>query len=231
MKELAGIKSPDPDQNLRRRGIAQSDVAIAADALLREGVRPTIERVRARLGRGSPNTINPLLDDWWRSLASRLSGGPEAFERIPPGAFHVMEALWVQLQIAARDQAETFMTRKALGVDAQAQALEVRSTVLSLREAELNDRLARSEERAKQLQDMLAGTGLSLRKAQARLDAAEQREKILEAELEQANERLAGILVAAVRKERGRKPVLRQKKARRMVKGKKRIPMSRKRRH
>jgi hypothetical protein len=212
MKELAGIKNPDPDQNLRRRGIARSDVAVAADALLREGVRPTIERVRARLGRGSPNTINPLLDDWWRSLASRLSGGPEAFERIPPAAFQVMEALWVQLQIAARDQAESFMTRKALGVDTERQALEVRSTVLSLREAELNDRLARSEERAKQLQDMLVGTGMSLQKAQARQDAAERRAKVLEAELQQANERLAGILARVVTRHRAKAKAPKRKK-------------------
>ena len=215
MKELAGIKSPDPDQKLRRRGIAESDVAVAADALLRDGVRPTIERVRALLGRGSPNTINPLLDEWWRSLASRLSGGPKAFERIPPAAFHVLEALWVQLQLAARDQAESFMNRKALGVDAQAQALEVRSTVLSLREAELNERLARSDEQLKLSQSILADANRSLRNAQVKLDAAERREKVLEAELAQANERLAGILARAVTRHRAKssKPGAKQRPA------------------
>jgi hypothetical protein len=44
------------------RGITAGDVERAADALLREGDRPTIEKIRAKIGRGSPNTINPLLD-------------------------------------------------------------------------------------------------------------------------------------------------------------------------
>jgi len=48
------------------------DVDRAADALLREGERPTIERIRARLGRGSPNTINPLLDAWWSGTEMAL---------------------------------------------------------------------------------------------------------------------------------------------------------------
>src|SRR5438477_12900707 len=96
---------PSPDPGARLPGVTDVDVTLAADALLREGLRPTIARIRAHLGRGSPNTINPLLDQWWKTLAGRLSGGPEALERIPAGAFHVVEALWVQLQRAAHDGA------------------------------------------------------------------------------------------------------------------------------
>ena len=65
------------------RGITSSDVDRAADALLREGQRPTIEKVRAKIGRGSPNTINPLLDQWWSRLAGRLDAGPAALHRLP----------------------------------------------------------------------------------------------------------------------------------------------------
>ena len=36
----------------RGRGIQESDVFGAADALLAEGKRPTIERVRLKIGRG-----------------------------------------------------------------------------------------------------------------------------------------------------------------------------------
>ena len=56
------------------RGITEQEVFEAADALLARGERPTIERVRGELGRGSPNTVNPMLDAWWASLAARLSG-------------------------------------------------------------------------------------------------------------------------------------------------------------
>lgn len=56
------------------RGITEADVLEAADALLTRGERPTIERVRQELGRGSPNTVNRHLDAWWTSLAQRVQG-------------------------------------------------------------------------------------------------------------------------------------------------------------
>lgn len=39
------------------RGITESDVHAAADQLVAAGERPTIERIRAHLGTGSPNTV------------------------------------------------------------------------------------------------------------------------------------------------------------------------------
>ena len=54
------------------RGVQETEVFEAADALLGAGERPTVERVRLRLGRGSPNTIGPLLDAWWAQLAARV---------------------------------------------------------------------------------------------------------------------------------------------------------------
>ena len=53
------------------RGISEQDVFEAADKLLARGERPTIERVRNELGRGSPNTVNRLLDGWWSTLSAR----------------------------------------------------------------------------------------------------------------------------------------------------------------
>lgn len=54
------------------RGVQQADVWAAADALLAQGQRPTIERVRLHLGRGSPNTVGPLLEGWFAALGERL---------------------------------------------------------------------------------------------------------------------------------------------------------------
>jgi hypothetical protein len=50
-----------------------SPVRPIAFALLRDGERPTIERVRSVLGTGSPNTVVRLLEDWWARLGARLS--------------------------------------------------------------------------------------------------------------------------------------------------------------
>lgn len=44
------------------RGVQIDEVWAAADAVLAQGSRPTIERIRVHLGRGSPNTVAPMLD-------------------------------------------------------------------------------------------------------------------------------------------------------------------------
>ena len=180
------------------RGVGAVDVALAADALLRDGLRPTIERIREKLGRGSPNTINPLLDQWWKGLATRLSGGPEMLERIPASAFHVLEALWVQLQIAARDRAAVALAGERGETNRNAQNLEVRSQVLSLREGELNERLRRQEDRLRALEDQLLAVSGHLKRADLDGSAARTRAKNLEAELADARNRVTGLLTRAV---------------------------------
>lgn len=55
------------------RGITESDVHAAADALVALGERPTVERIRAHLGTGSPNTVVRWLETWWRELGTRLA--------------------------------------------------------------------------------------------------------------------------------------------------------------
>src|SRR5271168_4211002 len=88
------------------RGVSASDVSHAADSLLRAGERPTIEKIRAKLGKGSPNTINPLLDAWWKTLSARLDAGPAALHRLPETVAHVAEALWMQALDDGRRRAQ-----------------------------------------------------------------------------------------------------------------------------
>lgn len=53
-------------------GVPEMDVFAAADAVLARGERPTVERVRIELGRGSPARVGQLLEQWWEQLARRL---------------------------------------------------------------------------------------------------------------------------------------------------------------
>lgn len=55
-------------------GVPESAVFAAADAVLARGERPTVERVRTELGRGSPARVGQLLEQWWEQLAQRLKG-------------------------------------------------------------------------------------------------------------------------------------------------------------
>jgi Plasmid replication region DNA-binding N-term len=81
--------------NPRARRISPSYVFQAADELLLEGNRPTIDRVRMRLGRGSPNTIQKHLDVWWTHLGSRLRDIPgREFPNLPERVGHALHALW-----------------------------------------------------------------------------------------------------------------------------------------
>lgn len=64
------------------RGVTEEDVWTACDALLLAGARPTIERVRQHIGRGSPNTVSPYLDTWFKGLGGRIKD-PAAFAAPP----------------------------------------------------------------------------------------------------------------------------------------------------
>jgi hypothetical protein len=149
------------------RGITQSDVSHAADSLLRSGVRPTIEKVRAKIGKGSPNTINPMLDAWWKTLSARLDSGPAALHRLPETVAHVAEALWMQALDEGRRRAHAELkTTERLAADKE-QNLEVRSHVLTLREGELDSRLRDREHTIEDLNLRLRELTRMLRNDQA----------------------------------------------------------------
>ena len=90
------------------RGITETDVFTACDALVLAGERPTIERVRQKIGRGSPNTVSPMLDAWFRGLGRRLAD-PGAFAPppdIPEPVLQVAQHLWEVAQAGARADLE-----------------------------------------------------------------------------------------------------------------------------
>jgi len=175
-----------PIQPTDNRGITSTDVERAADALLREGERPTIERIRARLGRGSPNTINPLLDTWWKRLAGRLDAGPAALHRLPEPVLLAAEGLWMQTLDEARRRAAAEQGSKKASLAKDRQDLEVRSHVLSIRESELTSRLQDRDRRIAQLELELQSLVTMLRKEQASRAAADRRLAEIQDELQKA---------------------------------------------
>jgi hypothetical protein len=165
------------------RGVKSTDVERAADTLLRSGERPTIEKIRAALGGGSPNTINPLLDTWWERLSARLDSGPAALHRLPESVVHVAEALWMQALDEGRRRAQLELQASARVADEQKQTLDVRSHVLTLREGELDSRLRDRESIIAQLNLQLRELTLLLRKEQATRLSQSKRIAALESEL------------------------------------------------
>jgi Plasmid replication region DNA-binding N-term len=170
------------------RGVTQADVSRAADALLHAGERPTVEKIRAAIGSGSPNTVGPLLDSWWKRLAGRLDAGPEAFHRLPESVAHVAEALWMQALDEGRRRAllEQGMSDRTLAQDKE--RVELRSHVLTLREGEMEARLKDRDRTIADLTgrvDMLTGM---LQQEQASRDAVARRLSAVETELSSARQ-------------------------------------------
>jgi hypothetical protein len=178
--------SPGSAPSTGDRGITSADVDRAADSLLREGERPTIEKVRLKIGRGSPNTIYPLLDAWWSRLASRLDAGPAALHRLPEPVAHAAEALWLTALEEARRRAqlESGSSRKALAHERQ--ELTVQSHILSIREQELRDRLTAADQRAARLDTGVETLTTLLRKEQASRAATDRRLAEIQDELTKA---------------------------------------------
>ncbi len=101
------------------RGITESDVHTAADQLVANGERPTVERIRAHLGTGSPNTVTRWLETWWKALGTRLQ--PERTDlKDAPATLAKLAGQWWQLALEhARELVlqEFADTRQALSAE------------------------------------------------------------------------------------------------------------------
>jgi hypothetical protein len=164
---MIGTNEPANRYGASTGGIRQSDVSHAADTLLRAGNRPTVEKIRAKLGRGSPNTINPMLDAWWKTLSARLDAGPAALHRLPESIAHIAEALWMQALEEGKRRALLEQRDTVRLAELDQQRLELRSHVLTLREGELDSRLRDRDRTIEELSLRLRELTGSLRKEQA----------------------------------------------------------------
>lgn len=111
-----------------RRGarIRENEVARIADQLLLEGHRPSVDRIRTKLQRGSPNTIALFLDRWWSRLGARLRDLPgHEYPQLPESVNVAVMALWNE----AIDHARTLLHDSL-----SAQVLEVTTERVQLAE-------------------------------------------------------------------------------------------------
>ena len=130
------------------RGVQQDEVWVAADALIAEGLRPTIERVRQKLGRGSPNTVSPMLEAWFATLGKRL-GVTELqsdLKGVPPIVSQSVSKIWdVALQEAHKETGQSVaQVNEALALERA--ELDERESKLVQRDLVLNEREKASNE-------------------------------------------------------------------------------------
>jgi len=166
------------------RGVTQPQVWAAADAILIEGQRPTIERIRQRLGRGSPNTVGPMVERWFAALGKRLGeqlgnghdgrdGGAvasndEAGSRVPLPILRAATQLWQ----TARAEADQALRQES---EASRRQLELAQTSLQEATAALRQREDAFESNRSQLEAALASSQHAVATLREQLEAASQR--------------------------------------------------------
>lgn len=150
------------------KGITEEDVTEAADALLSAGQRPTIERVRLKLGRGSPNTVNRHLDTWWTGLAKRVGAGSEE-SGAPKEVLKLANRLW-ERAVATAQASETGR-------------LEGLSTELKAFEEKLNKQRQALVQRGQVLTEVVRVLRDQVKQQQTELKAKDSRIRDLESNL------------------------------------------------
>jgi hypothetical protein len=122
-----------------------------------------------------PDTINPMLDAWWKTLSARLDSGPAALHRLPESVAHVAEALWMQALEEGKRRATLEQRDSARLTELDKQRLELRSHVLTLREGELDSRLRDRDQTIEELNLRLRELTGALRKEQAMRESLSRR--------------------------------------------------------
>lgn len=146
---------------MANKGVTQDQVNRAADALVTAGERPTVERIRAFLGSGSPNTVTRLLDGWWRDLGRRLATQQAklALPDAPEAVVTLASQLWEQALGAARGDA-------LAGVAADREALERDRTALAAEHDRIQQAMQAQQHAAETAQQALAVTDARLAEIQ-----------------------------------------------------------------
>jgi len=170
-----------------RRGTQEHEVWAAADALMQEGLRPTIDRIRQRLGKGSPNTVSPMMESWFRSLGSRLAGGVSGTanlaagndaDGVPVSVRNATRLLWEtarkeaeQVQDAALEKVRNELKAREDELEGKRLELTQREEAFAQTRASLDQALASSQQAREALEHQvtaLASEGLKQREAAAK---------------------------------------------------------------
>ena len=170
------------------RGVQQDDVSEACDALWLAGIRPTNERTRQKLGRGSPNTIGPMLDAWWKQKMALSTGtGPASVEQVlgfPSPVLDSMRELW---QSALRHSARI----AEVGIETVRVQLQEDRAALQASELALGERERSLEASRASMEETLTTTREALSAAQRQTVDLEGQRSALTGQLDEARAALA----------------------------------------
>ncbi|GFM55913.1 hypothetical protein PSCICF_20910 [Pseudomonas cichorii] len=160
-------------------GVPENDVFAAADTVLARGERPTVERVRLELGRGSPARVGALLDQWWEQLAARLRGETR-LPGLPPEVAQAFVALWQQATTLAQAVVEQSLAAQRQVLAEEREALGALEARVRLEVVQARQQTAEAVTARQSIETRLADLEQLLTQRQAQIDdLREQREELL----------------------------------------------------
>lgn len=159
----------------------EADVWAAADALIAQGLRPTIERVRQHIGRGSPNTVSPMLETWFATLGQRLGVAGEqdagTTQAVPDPVQRLAQDLWnaakeeaVAAASAVLGEREELLARSLAEHQQQKDQLAQREVAMQAQKEALNQALQAAQAQAQDLARRLDEVQQQLQDRDVRLD-------------------------------------------------------------
>jgi hypothetical protein len=172
---------------MAKRGVQQEDVDGAADALLMEGQRPTVERVRMKIGSGSPNNVGPMLESWFGRLGRRVAGMPPEGPGggLPMAAQNAFRLLWETALAEAKGQAEASLAGERDLLHRDRVALAEERIAFEGRRGALEENVRLAQAQTKDAREQLAESTEIQRAQSVTLDQARQHATELEQQLGQ----------------------------------------------
>ncbi|SIS74254.1 DNA-binding protein [Neptunomonas antarctica] len=166
-----------------KKSDTREKVLDAADGLLQEGIRPTQQNVRERIGSGSITTINSALNNWWQTLSDRINR-KDQHPNLPEPVISAANQLWDQALAYAhhslnkeREEIQSLLlARKEQG---SAQIEQLRSTVDQLQQQNTRGRTQSDElkEQYLELQKKLMESETALIRATSERDDLHRKNK------------------------------------------------------
>ena len=179
-----------PADYATRQAALETRVADAAKVLQEQGIHPTVTRIRAALGGGSPNDIAPALKHWRDSILPTLpahlrnASNEKGKTTSPPQIADLVHELWQRATAAALVEVRGGATARQIAARTE-EAQSLRTQLATLRDQFQREALAYGELRAR-----AARYEAMAREALARGDASEARERNLLRDLGTAQQRI-----------------------------------------
>ncbi len=201
---MADIEQTKTYGATRVRGptVSYEEIERTARDLMAKGERPTVDGVRAALGRGSPNHITTCMRRFWKNQAAVTTGNPLALTHLPPELADAAVAQWEKALSLAQHTAKAEDSAARAHLDQLRRETAHHARALELREkdwdiaARVRERaLTESRDQINVLVNELAADRLEIRSCKARIAD-------LESQNESYHQQLALVVKRAVARNR-----------------------------